>query len=265
MTSRTEDEDLAQIKDWWQRNGKPLVTGGILALAVVFGWQAWQKYQTNQAQGASIVYQQLIETALNPTGQPDPAKVAELAGKLKSEFGGTHYAQYGSLFVAKVAVDSGKLDDAVAELKAVMDKPADATLGELARQRLARGPGGPGQGRGRPEAARWRCRQGLRLDPRGAQGRPAGAAQAHRRGARGLRESQAVAARRRCRRCPADQARRPVQGRGLRWCNGNTRRCSPWPWRSWLQQQQQEGTPARRTDRLQRGSRVEQAVEPLGR
>ena len=57
MTSRTEDEDLAQIKDWWQRNGKPLVTGGILALAVVFGWQAWQKYQTNQAQGASIVYQ----------------------------------------------------------------------------------------------------------------------------------------------------------------------------------------------------------------
>ncbi|MDO2286185.1 tetratricopeptide repeat protein, partial [Escherichia coli] len=50
----------------------------------------------------------------------------------------THYAQYGSLFVAKVAVDSGKLDDAVAELKAVMDKPADATLGELARQRLAR-------------------------------------------------------------------------------------------------------------------------------
>lgn len=127
MTSRTEDEDLAQIKDWWQRNGKPLVTGGILALAVVFGWQAWQKYQTNQAQGASIVYQQLIETALNPAGQPDPAKVAELAGKLKSEFGGTHYAQYGSLFVAKVAVDSGKLDDAVAELKAVMDKPADAT------------------------------------------------------------------------------------------------------------------------------------------
>ncbi len=138
MTSRTEDEDLAQIKDWWQRNGKPLVTGGILALAVVFGWQAWQKYQTNQAQGASIVYQQLIETALNPAGQPDPAKVAELAGKLKSEFGGTHYAQYGSLFVAKVAVDSGKLDGAVAELKAVMDKPADATLGELARQRLAR-------------------------------------------------------------------------------------------------------------------------------
>ncbi|MDH0338340.1 YfgM family protein [Metapseudomonas otitidis] len=138
MSTRSEDEELAAIKDWWQRNGKPLVTGGALALAVVFGWQAWQKYQTNQSQGASIVYQQLLETALNPSGKPDAGKVAELANKLKSDFGGTHYAQYGSLFVAKVAVESGKLDDAAAELKAIADKPADPTLGELARQRLAR-------------------------------------------------------------------------------------------------------------------------------
>ncbi|BAU72760.1 YfgM family protein [Metapseudomonas furukawaii] len=135
---QTEEEQIAQLKDWWQRNGKPLLTGGALALAVVFGWQAWQKYQSNQSQGASIVYQQLLETALEPSGTPDAAKVAELAGKLKSDFGGTHYAQYGSLFVAKVAVESGKLDDAATELKAVLDKPADATLGELARQRLAR-------------------------------------------------------------------------------------------------------------------------------
>ncbi|BCA30565.1 hypothetical protein PtoMrB4_45420 [Metapseudomonas otitidis] len=138
VSTRSEDEELAAIKDWWQRNGKPLVTGGALALAVVFGWQAWQKYQTNQSQGASIVYQQLLETALNPSGKPDAGKVAELANKLKSDFGGTHYAQYGSLFVAKVAVESGKLDDAAAELKAIVDKPADPTLGELARQRLAR-------------------------------------------------------------------------------------------------------------------------------
>lgn len=136
--SMTEEEQIAQIKDWWQRNGKPLLTGGVLALALVFGWQAWQSYQTRQAQGASVVYQQLLETSLTPSGQPDAGKVIELAGKLKSDFGGTHYAQYGSLFVAKVAVESGKLDDAAAELKPLLDKPVDATVGELARQRLAR-------------------------------------------------------------------------------------------------------------------------------
>ncbi|KMT56300.1 YfgM family protein [Pseudomonas fildesensis] len=132
--SSTDDDQLADFKDWWQRNGKPLVTGGLLALVVVFGWQAWHKYQANQSQGASILYQQLLETTLTPDGKPDPARVADLASKLKNEFGGSTYAQYGSLFVAKVAVDTGKLDDAANELKAIADKP---TLGEIARQRLA--------------------------------------------------------------------------------------------------------------------------------
>nr|WP_232924545.1 tetratricopeptide repeat protein [Pseudomonas cichorii] len=126
------------MKDWWQRNGKPLVTGGLLALVVVFGWYTWQNYNSKQSQGASMLYQQLLETSLTPSGQADTARVAEIAGKLKSEFGGTAYAQFGSLFVAKVAVDAGKLDDAAAELKTVADKPASATLGEIARQRLAR-------------------------------------------------------------------------------------------------------------------------------
>ena len=135
--SSTDDEQLAEFNDWWQRNGKPLVTGGLLALVVVFGWQAFQKYQGNQSQGASMLYQQLLETTLTPDGKPDAARVADLANKLNSEFGGTAYAQYGRLFVAKVAVDSGKLDDAANELKAVADKPVNPTLGEVARQRLA--------------------------------------------------------------------------------------------------------------------------------
>jgi len=135
--SSTEDENLADLKDWWSRNGKPLVTGGLLALVIVFGWQAFQKYQSNQSQGASMLYQELLETTLTPDGKPDAARVADLANKLNSEFGGTAYAQYGRLFVAKVAVDSGKLDDAANELKAVADKPVNPTLGEVARQRLA--------------------------------------------------------------------------------------------------------------------------------
>ncbi|EKN48668.1 MULTISPECIES: tetratricopeptide repeat protein [Pseudomonas] len=136
--SSSEDDELAGVKDWWQRNGKPLVAGGLLALIVVLGWQFWQRYQANQSQGASMLYQQLLETALTPSGQADTTRVAEISGKLKSEYGGTTYAQYGSLFVAKVAVDTGKLDDAAAELKVVADKPANETLGEIARQRLAR-------------------------------------------------------------------------------------------------------------------------------
>jgi predicted negative regulator of RcsB-dependent stress response len=84
-----------------------------------------------------MLYQQLLETTLTPDGKPDAARVSDLSAKLNSEFGGTAYAQYGSLFVAKVAVDSGKLDDAASELKAIVAKPANPALGEIARQRLA--------------------------------------------------------------------------------------------------------------------------------
>ncbi len=137
MTSGTEEEQLAQIKEWWQRNGTPLLLGGAFALVIVFGWQFWQKYQISQAQSASVVYQQLLSAALEG-GEVDAAEVSRLGNQLKKDFAGTHYAQYGSLFVAKVAVESGRLDEAASELRAIIDKPADATLDELARQRLAR-------------------------------------------------------------------------------------------------------------------------------
>lgn len=137
MTSGTEEEQLAQIREWWQRNGKPLLFGGALALVLVFGWQAWQNRQVAQAEAASALYQQLLVAALE-TAEPDTAEVARLGGELKNEFGGTHYAQFASLFMAKVAVESGRLDEAASELLSVVDKPVDKTLEELARQRLAR-------------------------------------------------------------------------------------------------------------------------------
>lgn len=138
MTSRTEEEELAAIKEWWQRNGKPLLAGGALALAGVLGWQLWQDRQINQSQAASALYQQLVDISLNGAGEPDAAKVSELTGRLNKDFAGSHYAQYASLLVAKVAVDNGRLDEAAGELRKVLDKPVDATLGEVARQRLAR-------------------------------------------------------------------------------------------------------------------------------
>ena len=152
MSSRTEEEELAMIRDWWQRNGKPLITGSVLALVLVFGWKGWQNYQVEQAQGASMLYQQLLESVMPANGQPDPAQIAALASNLKKDYAGTTYAQYGSLFVAKVAVEAGKPDDAVNELQAVLEKPADATLEELARQRLAR-----------VQAAQGKAEEGLKL------------------------------------------------------------------------------------------------------
>lgn len=138
MSDNTEEEQIALIKEWWQRNGKPLLAGGALALVIVFGWQAWQKHQVTQAQTASAIYQQLLEAALVPSEQVDAQKVAQLLTQLKAVNNDNAYAQYGRLLAVKVAVDNNQLDDAALALQEILDKPANDTLEELARQRLAR-------------------------------------------------------------------------------------------------------------------------------
>lgn len=138
MSDHTEEEQIALIKEWWQRNGKPIMTGGVLALVIVFGWQAWQKSQVAQAQTASMVYQQLLEAALVPSEQVDVQKVTQLLTQLKKVNDNSAYAQYGRLLAVKVAIDRNQLADAALALQEILDKPANATLEELARQRLAR-------------------------------------------------------------------------------------------------------------------------------
>lgn len=137
MSHYTEEEQIAQLKDWWRRNGKPLMIGGILALALVFGWQTWQKQQMGQSQKMSTTYQQLLEAAFSPDGSNEESML-QLLQELEAVKPDHAYTQYARLLLARAAVQQDRLADAAAFLRAVVDKPANDTLGELSRQRLAR-------------------------------------------------------------------------------------------------------------------------------
>lgn len=137
MTAETEEEQLERIKEWWLRNGKPLLMGGGLALVLALGWQFWQQRQLQEAEAASVLYQQFLNASY--MGESEPlAELVKLAGRLKNEHPGSHYSQYAGLFLARAAVESGRLDEAARELRLVVDQPASTVLEELARQRLAR-------------------------------------------------------------------------------------------------------------------------------
>ena len=100
-------------------------------MVAAFGWQGWEKYQIHRAQSASALYQQLLDASLKTSGKPDTAKVAELYQQLQSEFGGSHYAQYGSLLVAKVAVEEGMTSLRQSALEKVYN--GETTLREINR------------------------------------------------------------------------------------------------------------------------------------
>ncbi|WP_394240099.1 YfgM family protein [Halopseudomonas laoshanensis] len=138
MSYQTEEEQVEKIKELWNRHGIPLLTGVVIALAGVFGWQGWTNYQDTKAANASALYQNMLETVMAGEGEEARARSAELAEQIRSEYAGTRYAQFAGLMQAKMAVEAGDMSGAEKVLREVADQAGDETLQEVARQRLAR-------------------------------------------------------------------------------------------------------------------------------
>jgi len=145
---RTEQEQVEALKKWWSENGSTIVISIAVAVAVIFGWQAWQDHRRNTVDSASIAYSELLE-ALDRLDQnqvePDKAKKDELiataeyrAKSLKAEHEGTVYATYASLLLAAKAVNQNDLDGALKELDAALASTKDENLHKLITLRTAR-------------------------------------------------------------------------------------------------------------------------------
>ena len=138
----TEEEQLEALKRWWQENGKWVVTAVVLSVGGYFGWGAWQDHQRAQAEAASQVYTQLLETlAVRESGAPEPEELARaqaLVTELKADYAHGAYAINAALINAGSAVQNGDLDTAEQELRWVLEQKPDAAVAEVARLRLSR-------------------------------------------------------------------------------------------------------------------------------
>lgn len=121
---RTEEEQLQALKAWWQENGKSLVLGVGLAIALVLGWQGWQARQEQQAAAASALYQNLTEAvqlqSMNPEDDAQYVTAQHLAQQLKADFADTTYARYAGLVLAAMHVQNADYTQARTELEWVL-------------------------------------------------------------------------------------------------------------------------------------------------
>lgn len=139
---RTEEEQVEALKNWWKENGKSLVLTLALALAVIFGWKAWQNNQRITAENAGTMYQNLVQAvqlASAPQATDDQrTTAAHLAKSLKDEYGDTAYARFGALFSARLYVDKGDYEAALNELDWVLAQSEDSVMKTVATMRKAR-------------------------------------------------------------------------------------------------------------------------------
>lgn len=136
---RTEEEQLDAIKRWWKENGTALIAGVAIAIAAVVGWNAWQSYQENQAQAASMRYQHLVN--LTAEAELDATRVSEaqaLVAEITDSHSRTLYADLARLIDARLAVSQGELGQARDTLESLIDASRRDYIQGLARLRLAR-------------------------------------------------------------------------------------------------------------------------------
>jgi predicted negative regulator of RcsB-dependent stress response len=137
---RTEEEQVEALRRWWQENGRSTIVAIILALGVGFGYQGWKNHVETSAEGASDLYQRMLQAFSAPAVSPEQQQLAvQLAEQLKTEYDDSTYAQFAALQLARVAVGANDLDTAQAELRWVLgkaDKGSD--VARLAQLRLAR-------------------------------------------------------------------------------------------------------------------------------
>jgi predicted negative regulator of RcsB-dependent stress response len=128
-----EQEQLAQIKHFWNRYGN-LIAG---VLIVVFGgiaaFNGWNYWQRTQASKAAILFDQVERASL----AKDKALMERSITDIKTQFGRTVTASQAALLVAGTYVDMGEPDAAKAALQWVAESSKDAEYQGIARLRLA--------------------------------------------------------------------------------------------------------------------------------
>ncbi len=130
----TEEEQIAAIKSWWNKNGTQLLSGILVIVIAVGGWRYWENSQFVAGANASSLFEALQSHSQNGTF----GEVSREALKLMQEQPESPYAAGAALLYAKFSYEKGELETAVDNLTWVTEKSSDQGLKTTAHLRLAR-------------------------------------------------------------------------------------------------------------------------------
>ncbi len=128
----TEEEQVAAIKRWWKENGTSAISGVVIGVVIILGWNFWQSKQLEQANQSSALYSQLLESINNKNN----ASTQKITERISAEYGATAYATYAALLLAKTKVQQGDLEAAKSILEKQMQSADSTVLRNIARLRL---------------------------------------------------------------------------------------------------------------------------------
>jgi predicted negative regulator of RcsB-dependent stress response len=128
-----EQEQLAEIKHFWNEYGNLITWVLIAVFAAIAAWNGWHYWERTQSTQAAAMYDEVERAAQ----AGETSRVERAFSDMKDKFGRTTYAQQAGLLAAKVLEEKGNIDGAKAALAWVADKASDEGYQAVARLRLA--------------------------------------------------------------------------------------------------------------------------------
>jgi predicted negative regulator of RcsB-dependent stress response len=128
-----EQEQLDQIKHFWNQYGNAITWALIVVLGAFASWNFYQYWQRNQAVAAAALFDE-VDRAVQSS---DASRIDRVFGDMKSRFASTAYAHQAGLLVAKQYQTLGKADAAKSALTWVIEESSDDAYKALAKLRLA--------------------------------------------------------------------------------------------------------------------------------
>src|SRR6187549_1262742 len=99
-----EQEQLAEIKHFWNEYGNLITWALIVVFGSIAAWNGWQYWQRTQAAQASAMYEEVERAAQ----AGDQARIERAFADVKDKFGGTTFAQQAGLLAAKTFVEQAR-------------------------------------------------------------------------------------------------------------------------------------------------------------
>lgn len=130
-----EDDEHEKAKKWWLENRTPIITGVVLGLSIIVGFNWWQEYKIGRAEVASSLYQDLLKNDVEGNKMTAQAKTA--GQKIIDGYADTAYSGKAALILARISFDSKDLEGAKAKLQWAIDNSGQFETVHTARLRLA--------------------------------------------------------------------------------------------------------------------------------
>lgn len=128
-----EQEQLDQLKAFWNEYGNLITWVLALVLAAFAAWNGWNWYQREQAAKAGAMFDELQRAAQ----ANDADKTAKVFADLQQRYPRTAFAEQAGLLAAKLQYEKGQVDAAKGSLTWVADNATEDEYRTIARLRLA--------------------------------------------------------------------------------------------------------------------------------